>query len=135
MSFLNKMKRLASETEAKERTAKDDQRQRRLNLIDAQCERIIESLQSDIEKDAHGERSWDGHVMGFIDYCLQDENGSHLKLEKYGDRINATDIEALPGFTKLKAYCEVLGVTMELHEGDAAGSLRVVMSIYIDGWK
>lgn len=136
MSFLNKMKQLSSETEAKGRKVKDEHHKRTLNLIDAQCERIIGSIQSDIEKDAHGERSCGGGVMGWISYYLENENGGHLKLEKYGDRISGADIETLPGFAKLKTYCETLEVTMELHEFDAEpGSGLIVMSIDIDGWK
>lgn len=141
MSFLDKMKQIASETKTKQQTAEDERRERRLILINAQCERIIESLESDIEKDAHGEGSWKGHVMGFIHYWLENENHPHLKLEKHWDRISPSDIEALPGFTKLKARCDALGITMDLKEVDEEDeSLRretTVVSFIIDvgGWK
>jgi len=141
MSFLDKMKKIASETETKRKAGEDERRERRLSLINAQCERIIGSLESDIEKDARGEGSWEGHVMGFIHYWLEDENKTHLKLEKHWDPIHASDIEALPGFSKLKAHCDAHGITINLKEvDDEDESLRretTVVSFIIDvgGWK
>lgn len=141
MSFLDKMKQIASETEVKQQTAQDERRKRRMNLIDAQFARIVESLQSDIEKNVRGEGTWKGQVMGFIHYWLEDENNSHLKVEKHWDRISSSDIEILPGFVKLKAHCDTLGVTMKLKEvSDEDESLcrdTTVVSFIVDvgGWK
>ena len=133
MSFLNKMKQISNETEEKEQKAKDEQHRRMLNLIDAQCERLIGSLQSDIEKDARGERYWDSRVMGSIEYYLQNEKGSHLKLEKYAASIIVGDIKTLPAFAKLKAHCEALAVIMELGQRDVEH--EHVIYIRISGWK
>lgn len=141
MSFLDKMKQIASETEAKQQTSQDERHKRRLNLIDAQFAHITESLQSDIEKDVRGEGSWKGHVMGFIHYWLEDENHSHLKAEKHWDHISLSDIEILPGFSKLRAHCDALGVALKLREvDDEDESFRretTVVSFIVDvsGWK
>jgi hypothetical protein len=133
------MKQIASETEAKEKTSQDKKHKRTLNSIDAQLTQIIESLQSDIEKDVRGMGQWMGHVLGFVMYTIKNED--HLSVEKYGDNISLSDIEMLPGFSKLRAHCDKLGVTLELSERiDDIKSVQrdfpiVNFFVEISGWK
>ena len=48
MSFFDKMKQIASETDSKLQTAQDERRQRRLNLIDAQLAHFNEVVATDV---------------------------------------------------------------------------------------
>ncbi len=140
MSFLDDMKKLAGYTKAGQEDAEVQRREARLRHINAQCERIAASLRSDIEKDARGEGHWKGHVMGFIQYWLVDENGGHLKLRKHWDRISLADIAATQGFGKVKAECAALGVKVDLREEpdeDASFDQETtIVSVILDvsGW-
>lgn len=118
MSFLDDMKKIAKGTENKAETNEVERRNKILSNISKQCHKWASTVRNDIEKDAKGEGSWEGHSLGFLHYHFEDERGGLLKIEKYFDRIKAEDIEQTDGYKELKHMCESLGVSVTSKESD-----------------
>jgi len=114
-------------------------RNRRLESISEQCRVIAEKVAEDAERDARGEGEWKGHVLGFLMYHFQDEDGRYLRIYKYPDHIRADDILATSGFQTLRERCQELGLSVELMEEiDMDADAEEVITNYIiavRGWK
>ncbi|MBI3716198.1 MAG: hypothetical protein HY255_09410 [Betaproteobacteria bacterium] len=140
MSFLDDIKSIAATTEKKRMVAADDLRRRWLQEVDAHLSRIGKSLQSDIEKDAHGEGSWAGHVTGFVEYVLGDESHRHLHVDQELASMGLADIELLPEMIALRSQCAELGVMCivqpSLHDNESyrSGSSKTHFVVTVSGW-
>jgi len=140
MSFLDEMKSIAAKTEAKRLVVADELRLRWLQEVDAHLSRIQKSLRSDIEKDAHGDGSWAGHVNGFVEYVLGDESHRQLHVDQPLASMGLTDIELLPEMIALRSQCAELGVTCavqpSLHDNESyrSGSSKTHFVLTVSGW-
>jgi hypothetical protein len=108
MSFLDDMKKAAEETKAAQNAASQDWKERTLTQASAEIDRILETLQSDIEKDARAE------ARGYLAYHLLTGWMRLLFAKNIHYPITEADIDSLPAYGKLKAHCASLGVTMRL---------------------
>lgn len=79
MSFLDDIKNLAKQTQARAEDREVERRNKILSSISKQCHKWAKSVRSDIEKDAKGEGSWTGHSLGFLHYHFENEKVVFLK--------------------------------------------------------
>ena len=135
-TFLDAMKKRASATAAARGDPNENQLRRVLDAVSAECEHLVDNLETMVEANASGESRHD--PIGFINHRFKYPSGFPVSLAwpvvDFNFRFPLDAIKSAPGFVKLAAKCQRLGLQLELLEEESE-TLRIVPMVCISGWE